>query len=57
MRTEVEKFEEDSRYKLDYNTFFASKTKKINQGTFVDTGRNRAVSRNQTAILTGTLEV
>ena len=44
-----------AHYHLDFKVqhLFASKTQKRNQGTLIETGRNRLVSRNQTAILAG----
>ena len=35
---------------------FRIQNQKRNQGTLIETGRNRPVSRNQTAILAGTLK-
>ena len=44
--------------RLDFKVqhLFRIQSKKRNQGTLIETGRNRPVSRNQTAILAGTLK-
>ena len=40
---------------LDLKVLFLIQNQKINREPLIETGRNRSVSRNQTAILAGTL--